>query len=38
VLQFALVFIFFPGIFLASPFLNFRPENPGTQKEQPTIM
>jgi hypothetical protein len=37
-LQFALVFIFFPGVFLLSPFLNFRPEKPGTQLDDPIIM
>mmetsp|Transcript_15723 Transcript_15723/g.30177 ORF Transcript_15723/g.30177 Transcript_15723/m.30177 type:complete len:177 (+) Transcript_15723:125-655(+) len=38
VFQFMLVFVFFPGIFLASPFLNFRPEDPGEQGEENIIM
>mmetsp|Transcript_28720 Transcript_28720/g.39688 ORF Transcript_28720/g.39688 Transcript_28720/m.39688 type:complete len:179 (+) Transcript_28720:98-634(+) len=38
VFQFSLVFLFFPGIFLASPFLNFRPENVDDITDESFIM
>mmetsp|Transcript_27395 Transcript_27395/g.45835 ORF Transcript_27395/g.45835 Transcript_27395/m.45835 type:complete len:181 (+) Transcript_27395:71-613(+) len=38
VFQFSLVFFFFPGLFLSSPFLNFRPKNIGDITDEPIVM
>lgn len=36
--QFSLVFLFFPGLFLSSPFLNFRPKEIDELTDEPIIM